>query len=292
MRVGSKRLRFQKNGRRKFVIFIVVLGLIAAGIAGTVYAMGQPNGFRSLFSPEPSATATAAQLDLEGMTPSPSPIPVVTTAPSADTGQAAQSANTQPNAVQEPDGSSSDTAALVGNSNLEDLYIYNLIPDADFYYKVGLTVDELGEEAADGGSAPILEELQGKDYDKIFLMFGNNELGWHEDRFLEEYTKLIEDVRAADPGARIYVMGILPITEEISDQAIDGATQEQIDTFNEALKTLANENNCYFLDLGLAMKGSDGYLPADAAEDGVHLNLDYSVRWAEILNNEIGGEDG
>lgn len=289
MRVGRKRLRFQKNGKRKFAVFIISLCLIIAGIVLTVYAAHQPDGFRSLFSPEPSATATAAQLNLEGTTPSPSPIPVVTSTPSSDSVQEPQN-----DAGQASDAviGVSEPVAFVGNSNLEDLYVYNLIPDADFYYKVGLRVDQVEEAIADGHTEPILEELQENEYNKIFLMFGNNELEWTPEYFTEAYGDFLADLRQAEPDARIYIMGILPITEEVSDKAADGATQEQIDVFNEALKTFANENDCYFLDLGLAMKGDDGYLPDDAAEDGVHLNKDYCVRWAEILRSEIGGEAG
>lgn len=290
MRVGSKRLRFKENGKRKFVAFIIILCLIAAGIVAAVYAVRDPDGFRKLIGVQPSATATAALLP-EEPTPSPTPIPIATSAPSAQDGQLAETTRSASPTADGADGDS-DGVAFLGNSNLEDLYIYGLIPEADFFYKVGLTVDDAFEETAADGTVPIVEEVTGKNYEKIFLMFGNNELGWDTQRFLDGYEKVIQTVHEEDPQARIYVMGILPITEEVSDRAENDATQERIDEVNEELKELANNNDCYYLDLGLALKGSNGYLPDDAAEDGVHLNKDYSVRWAEILRNEIGGEAG
>lgn len=288
MQVGSKRLRFQEHGRRKFVVFIIILCLIAAGIVTTVYAMQRPGGFRELFSGAPAPTATAAMLEPEP-TPTPTPIPIVTTAPDTLDALSASDSSSPTSALQSGE---SDGVAFLGNSNLEDLYVYGLIPDADFFYKVGLTVDKADTDTAEGSDIPILEEVKGKNYEKIFLMFGNNELGWDTTTFLDDYEELIQTVRSEDPNARIYVMGILPITKEVSDQAVEGATQEHIDQLNEELKTLANDNDCYFMDLGLAMKNEDGYLPDSAAEDGVHLNKEYCVRWAEILRNEIGGESG
>lgn len=289
MRVGSKRLRFKEHGRRRFVLFIIVLCLVAAGIVAVVYAMQQPDGFKSLtslFQGKPAPTATAAQIDINEFTPTLAPIatqqaavsvmPASGISPTADAGAGA-----------------ADGVAFMGNSNLEDLYIYGVLPDADFFYKVGLTVADVYDTPADQGTVPIIEEFQDKDYEKIFLMFGNNELGWDsKSKFLDEYQELIQKLHEEDPNARIYVMGILPVTKTVSDDAVDGVTQERIDEFNEDLKRLASDNDCYFLDLGLAMKGTDGYLPEDAAADGVHLNKDYSVRWAEILRNEIGGEAG
>lgn len=303
MRVGSKRLRFQKNGKRKFVIFIVVLCLIGAGSAGAVYWVQHPDWLGGIASARSSASPSAAPARIENTiapgVPAVSQVPTAEPTPIAlESFEAAASAAASVSATQVPERSDeengpSDGVAFLGNSSLEDMYVYGLIPDADFFYKVGLTVDKAFDTAAENGTVPIVEEIQGKNYDKIFLMFGNNELGWDsESRFFDEYERLIDAIREEDPGARLYVMGILPVTEEVSDKAQDGVTQERIDEYNEKLKVLANDNDCYFLDLGLALKNDHGYLPSDAAADGVHLNKDYCVRWAEILRNEIGGEAG
>lgn len=291
MKIGSKRLRFQKHGRRKFIIFIVAVCLVAAGVVGGIYESQHPGFLRDTFgSILPGATPVPvepARIDA-----SPTPVPTAVTIVSNETPPPAVSRSASPTA----DGDASresDGTAFIGNSNLEDLDIYGLLPDADFFYRIGLTVDDALTETTATGTVPVVEEVNGKNYDKIFLMFGNNELGWDSmQRFLDGYAQVINKVREGDPTARIYVMGILPVTKAASDEGADGVSQERIDEYNEALKQLANNNDCYFLDLGLAMKDESGYLPDDAAEDGVHLNKDYSVKWADILRNEIGGEAG
>lgn len=309
MRVGSRRLRFQAHGRHKFVIFLVIVAAIVVfvawlcmgGLGKLMSGTGTgatPSGSAMPVSSYGADASAGAMLPGVGASAEP-----MTTLPPGDV-------TVDPNATVDPNvatasalpaasGSQVTTqaigtggAALLGNSNLEDLNTYGLLPDADFYYKVGLTVTDAMTTPAEGGTVPAIDELQGKDYDKVFLMFGNNELGWTKETFLADYSTLIQEVRSYNPNARIYVMGILPITKETSDKGENGATQARIDEYNEDLKTLANSNDCYFMDLGMAFKDSTGYLPAEAAADGVHLNKEYSTAWAQILRNEIGGEMG
>lgn len=282
MRVGSKRLRFQRHGRRKFVIFILVVAAIIAAVlwlflAGPLKPADSSTPAASSAGPQESATPAAS----EEAIPSPTVLP-------STAAEALPSASTVGTANIGTGG-----AALIGNSNLEDLYTYGQVSDAEYYYKVGLTVDEAMTAAADGQTEPILTAIDGKNFDRIFLMFGFNELGWtNRQKFFDDYKTLIETIRQENPNARIYIMSILPIAESVSDQAQDGVTQEAIDQLNSEMRTFASENNCYYMDLGAALKGDDGYLPADAAADGVHLNQQASAIWAEILNNEIGGEMG
>lgn len=182
--------------------------------------------------------------------------------------------------------------AFLGNSGISDLYVSGFIPEADYYYKVGLNVQSAFDTAMDQGTVPVIEELQGHDYNEIFLLFGQNELGWPAmNVFLEDYAKLIQQAREYCPNATLYVMSILPMSEEASDRNDNGENQQTADEFNEALVSLARENGAVFLDFTSELKGSDGYLPADAAADGVHLNQTYLGIWADMIKNRINYAD-
>lgn len=310
MRIGSRRLRFQRHGRYKFVIFLVVVAAIvvfavwlAMGGWGKLFPGGAeaspsalPTGSAGAFVDGQSSMSPYASSDpyaSSGATVDPYASPGATVDPYASSG-----ASSDPNATGLPEVSASssdsqtsggggDGAVVLGNSHIGGLELYDALPNADIYYKVGLTVRTAMTDPAEGGTVPAIEELKDKDYDQVFLMFGINEVGWVEQSFLDDYTKLIEQVREYQPNAKIYVMGIMPVSKEVSDKAENGITQEKIDEFNADLKTLANDNDCYFIDLGMAFKDSEGYLPDGAATDGIHLSRDYITQWAQILSNEI-----
>ena len=69
-----------------------------------------------------------------------------------------------------------DDCAFIGNSRVLDLKNYGLAENV--YASVGLTVDTVFTEKASGSSVVIIDELKGKHFKKVFLMFGDNECGW------------------------------------------------------------------------------------------------------------------
>lgn len=231
----------------------------------------------------------------------PSPTPVAEFLPDATVGAEMQTAaSARPSASASASAAASRPAptpmasggtegmAFVGNSGISDLYVSGFIPEADYYYKVGLNVQTVFDTAMDQGTVPVIEELQGHDYNEVFLLFGQNELGWPAvNVFLDDYAKVISQVREYCPNATIYVMSILPMSEEASDRNENGENQQTANAFNEALADLARENGAVFLDFTTDLKGADGYLPPDAAADGVHLNQTYLGKWADMIKNRV-----
>ena len=99
---------------------------------------------------------------------------------------------------------------------MEDLYTYGGAGNADFYYRVGLTVRTVFTKPTAKGSVPVIDELKGKSYGKVLLMFGENELGWSAgSAFVTDYGKVIDAVRQRQPDATIYVQSIFPVTKAV-----------------------------------------------------------------------------
>ena len=186
------------------------------------------------------------------------------------------------------DNSCFENSAFVGNSMLEDLDMYGIIDNADFYAKTGLTVTNVFTETTVDGTAPIMEEVTSKKYDKVFLMFGLNELGWsYPEVFIDDYRTLIETLQKDEPGAEIYVQSLTPVSAERSKENLYGVTNERIVEYNDMLRELCADMDVTFVDVAAAVCNDQGILPDGAAPDGVHLNMDYCKKWVSALRTAI-----
>lgn len=175
-------------------------------------------------------------------------------------------------------------SVFVGNSFIEGMTIYELISDADYFSKVALTVSQATSVSTNMGTVPIIEELNsGKKYDKVFMMFGENEVGWIGNSFFEQYKNLIDTVKEYQPQAKIYLMAITPISKSVSEDNIDGLNIDSVKDYNARMKTLANESGVIYADIFSAAVGTDGYLPKDAATDGVHFGEDYYIKCLKYM---------
>ena len=114
-----------------------------------------------------------------------------------------------------------DDCAFIGNSRVLDLKNYGLAENV--YASVGLTVDTVFTEKASGSSVVIIDELKGKHFKKVFLMFGDNECGWpNTSVFIKRYAKVIAAVRERVPEAEIYLQSVLPISRAADGFRRDG----------------------------------------------------------------------
>ncbi len=210
----------------------------------------------------------------------------VSTEPTAVFTEAAEKASETESTRKKGDYSCFDNCAFVGNSRTLDLKDYGLIKNA--YATIGANVSSVYTKAAPGKSVPIMDEIRKKHYEKYFLQFGENECGWtNTDIFIEKYAKIIEDIKAKDPGAEIYVQSIIPITASASLRAEDDCTNERIDLFNSLIEKLAADENVNFIDIGVPFRDENGCLPEEAAPDGMHINYKYCKVWLDYLADNI-----
>jgi hypothetical protein len=181
-----------------------------------------------------------------------------------------------------------DHAAFLGNSLLEDLNTYGLVGNSDCFFRKGLNVSTAMDETMIGHNIPVVEELNnGKNYDRVYLVFGENELGWSSrDTFISEYKTLIQKVKEYQPNAKIYLTSLFPVAKAVSnDQDERNLTNSAVDSANEELKEIAKDTESTFVDVASAVKNSEGALPDDASTDGIHPNMEYCQKWVDYLVN-------
>lgn len=175
-------------------------------------------------------------------------------------------------------------AAFIGNSLTEGLFMYTDIDDqADGFYTVGLNVSSAQSDAFVDDTYTLDQALTWKDYRKVYVMMGLNEVGWPDvDSFISEYTSLLHQVERDCPEARIYVQSILPVSAARSSEG-DSINNSNIRRFNEKIQEMAENNNWTYLNVWEAIADEDGELPSDAASDGVHFGPEYMEIWLRYL---------
>lgn len=195
----------------------------------------------------------------------------------------------------DPGGSAAVTArtdfsdvALVGNSQIDAFRIYDPLPGAAYLYRVGLTVDTVFEKPMVGGETPVIDLLRDKEYGYVFLLFGENELGWvYPSVFIDKYRSVIDAVRERQPAAEIYVQSILPVSAEVSQKNEDNTNNARIAEYNALLRQLADEEQVHYLDVAALVQDASGCLPAEASKDGVHLGSVYTQKWGDLIARQI-----
>ena len=190
-----------------------------------------------------------------------------------------------------------EDAAFVGDSRTDGFMIYSGIGCGENLTSNGLSIFTLQSKKAltiDGVSYTLLEALALKEYGKVYLSLGVNELGYYDDEgFYEAYCSAIDAIRACQPNAVIYIQGLIPLNEDViaATGGADYLTNKHLLIYNDLMKKAAEEKQVAFLDLNPVFTGADGQLPEDASGDGVHLRSSYCKQWLEYLKTHTVSYD-
>ena len=194
----------------------------------------------------------------------------------------------QPVPEQEPvDMSYFSTAAFVGDSRSEGFYLYGVKRGKNLSSS-GLSVFTFTQKKAftiGGKSYTGLQALALKDYERVYLGFGVNELGYvNTEKFYRNYCATIEAVRACQPYAVVYAQTMAPVNESLV-AATGGAkhlNNERVRLYNDLIRQAAQEMCVPLLDIYAALE-VDGSLPANASRDGIHINREYCQKQLDYL---------
>ncbi len=186
------------------------------------------------------------------------------------------------------DSSYFDDALFIGDSRSEGLALYGSLTNADYFTNVGMSIYEVDEiEAGNPNkneSVTLSEKLAQRQYGKIYVMLGLNELGTGTtDTWAETYESVINKIQAAQPNAIIYIQSIMPVSAA-KDDPYGAINNKNIETRNQALESLENPNEqIYYINVSEAVSDENGYLKADYTSDGIHLLGDSLSIWEDYL---------
>lgn len=183
-----------------------------------------------------------------------------------------------PLAAEAVDDSWFSDAVFLGNSLCDGFGLYSGITQGTLLGKTSVTVFDVL-------SGSRLATLQSRSFGKIYLMLGVNEIGQGTQAVAEQYGKVLDQLKALQPGAQIYVQGVLPVCESMltASQRSYHITNAYIQELNAALLALCSEKEVYYVNLPEAFADSTGALPASKSWDGVHLQAGPYGDWLNYL---------
>lgn len=180
-----------------------------------------------------------------------------------------------------------DDALFIGDSRMVGMSEYSGLDNATYYAEVGLTIYSLFDEPiaplADGSMGTLEQALCEKQFGKIYLMVGINELGTGtREKFLETYSAAVEHIKELQPNAIIFIQGILYVTEERS------AKDEYINNLNIQLRNmdiskLADQRRTFYIDVNTVYSDGKGNLSTEYTFDSAHLKAACYDQWVTFL---------
>lgn len=186
-----------------------------------------------------------------------------------------------------------DDAVFFGNSLINGLELYGQMKGGDFCAATSASVisvtSTLNVTLKNGSIGTLLDKMLEKQYGKIYILLGINEIGFNTDYFAELYSDMLSRIEEIQPEATIYIMSLSPVTKAKSDAGAP-FTMDRIREYNQTLYSLAQEHECYYIDLVDALADSSGYLPAADSTDGVHFVVSKYPVWADYLRTHYAGD--
>lgn len=271
-------------------IVLAVLACLALAAAGILFLQtrerepASPKGVQVGNNGQPADSGAGSSADSAALSSQPSDeVPPAPAVPLYDFSQPA------------PEGEAVDNsyfadAAFVGDSRTDGFMLYSGVGCGKNLTSNGLSIFKLAEKKVltiGGEQYTLLEALALEEYGKVYLSLGVNELGLKNDNgFYESYCEAIDAIRLVQPGAVIYIQGLIPLNEGQIEEANGNKynlTNDHLRVYNDLMRRAAEEKQVVFLDLYAEFVDENGALPEDVSRDGVHLYKEACQRWLEYL---------
>lgn len=187
---------------------------------------------------------------------------------------------------QSSDASYFDDALFIGDSRTVGISEYGNLQNADYFCNTGMSVYNLFSASEKvkslGGSTNLEALLDTKQYGKIYLMLGINELGYDFDATVAKYADTVNFIREKQPDAVLYVQANLHVTKSRSDS--DAVySNANIDRFNQSISALADGKETFYIDINEVFDDGSGNLAAEYTSDNAHVYAKYYVDWSNWL---------
>lgn len=176
-----------------------------------------------------------------------------------------------------------DDALFIGDSRTVGLRDYtDLSEHADFLCETSLTIHKVFKQEFKG-KGTLEELLQKKDYGKIYLMVGINELGTGTtEDFMAKYTEVVEKLRELEPEAKVIIQANMHVAAGRNESdAIFNNTN--ICARNNAIATLADNEHIFYIDMNEVVCDESGCLSEEYTFDQIHLLGKYNDLWKQFL---------
>ena len=170
-----------------------------------------------------------------------------------------------------------DDAVFIGDSMMEYMEMYELLPTASYVWQIGMSPMSVGRKQfrVAGSNEKITTYEQAALYHptKIYVWLGANGLdNKASEPVIEDYEKMADELIDHFPNALIYVISPPPMSRERMSKekyVVPGRYRK----FEGLLRELAARRNFYYIDMYHMIADADGYMLLQySMGDGFHLN--------------------
>ncbi len=181
---------------------------------------------------------------------------------------------------------------LGGDSRMGSLYLFSDLRDkgADVQYCESLSLYRIYDMAMTDSGKPLYDIVLDTKRKNIYLLLGINEIRNSDfEDWGELYQELIDEIKQANPGCHIYLMG------SYHPREVSGLSAEELsahlEMLNGKLQSLAEKNLCYYLDTNDGMLDDSGLLKSELTWDGLHFNIDGSQAFSNQIARHVVKEN-
>ena len=174
---------------------------------------------------------------------------------------------------------------FVGDSRTLGLSEYADLGDADVFASSGMNVYKLFETRLSIprlGKTDLTQLLCSKQYKRIYIMLGINELGYDFQQTVQKYSTVITQIQELQPAAVLFLEANLHVTAEKSDS--DNLYNNiSIDRINQYIAGLCVGEKLIYVNVNEFFDDGNGNLAASYTNDQVHVLGKYYAQWADWL---------
>ena len=159
-------------------------------------------------------------------------------------------------------------SVVMGDSITEGFTGYDVLNASSVAATIGVHLDETDD---------LISQVKDLSPRIVFLALGMNDVeatNGDTDKFIEQYTAVVEKIQEELPDVHIFVNSIFPVQESVSQET---PVFEKIPDYNEALKNMCDEMQIGFIDNTELVQ--DEYYE----EDGIHFKADFYPVWAQRM---------
>ena len=161
-------------------------------------------------------------------------------------------------------------SAFIGDDLFDYLAGYSLIDQSRVFAKEGAKTED--------GLASV-DKVKALNPKKVFINYGRNDLNFGNGRNAETtsdaVTELVTKLKEALPDATIYVVSMMPITQDLEISNGTYHTEKDVDALNTALSTKTTAAGANYIDITAPFKKNNGYLNDDYTADGYTIRKAY-----------------
>lgn len=177
-----------------------------------------------------------------------------------------------------------DDALFIGDSRTVGIQQYGGIDSATYFCSVGMSAYGVRYESVEIrglGKVGLETLLSSRDFGKVYIMLGINDIGGDLSTVAGNVQKVIDLVRKYSPDAIIYVEATIHVGAHPA--AVASVNNTNINAYNELLKELCDGKTVFYLDVNPVFDDELGNLGSEYSTDGIHFTAQYYKVWADWI---------